>query len=71
MLNIVENQKEFTAIPLGQILKIYTYNINMTFKRFHTSRVLRCRLILEEYSPDIEYIKGGENIVADTTSRLP
>jgi hypothetical protein len=26
---------------------------------------------MEEYSPDIRYIKGPENIVADALSRLP
>ena len=25
----------------------------------------------EEYGPDIEYIQGGKNIVADTLSRFP
>ena len=33
--------------------------------------MLRWRLILEEYSPDIEYIKGEKNIAADALSRLP
>ena len=28
-------------------------------------------LLLNEYSPDIEYIKGEKNIVADASSRLP
>ena len=37
---------------------------------FITNRVLRRRLILEEYITDIEYIKV-ENIVADSLSRFP
>ena len=32
---------------------------------------MRWRLLLEEYGPDIEYIKGPKNVVADVQSRLP
>ena len=39
--------------------------------KFHTDRVLRWRLILKEYDPDIEYIKDEKNIVADALSRIP
>ena len=38
---------------------------------FNTGRVLRWRLILVEYGPDIEYIKIDNNIVAYTLSILP
>ena len=34
-------------------------------------RVMRWRLILEEFGPDILHIKGEDNIVADAISRLP
>jgi hypothetical protein len=33
-------------------------------------RVMRWRLILEEYGPELKYIKGERNIVADALSRL-
>ena len=32
---------------------------------------MRWRLLLEEYGPEIVYIKGHKNIVADALSRLP
>ena len=32
---------------------------------------MRWRLFIEEYSPDLRYIKGEHNVVADTLSRLP
>ena len=37
---------------------MYTDNENLICKDINTDRVLRWRLILEEYGPDIEYIKG-------------
>ena len=37
----------------------------------NTDRVLRRRLILEEYGPDIEYIKYENNIVVYRPSRTP
>ena len=37
---------------------------------FITDRVLIWILLLEEYSPEIEYIQGNKNILADAISRL-
>ena len=36
-----------------------------------SQRVVRWRLILEEFGPDIQHIKGEDNIVADAISQLP
>ena len=51
-------------------MRKYTDNKNLTCKRFNTDRVIRRRLIIEEYGPDIEYIQSEKNIVTDTLSRL-
>ena len=40
-------------------------------RTLNTNRVLIWRLILEDYGPDIEYIKGDNNIITDELSRLP
>ena len=70
LLSIVETLKEFKNILLGQQIVIHTDHQNLTHKNFNTERVLRWRLIIEEYSPTIEYIKGTKNVVADALSRL-
>ena len=49
LLTIVENLKKFRTILLGQKLQIYTDHKNLTCKIFNTGRLLRWRLILEEY----------------------
>ena len=63
--------KGFCTVLLGQQLKIYTDHKNLTCKTFNTDRVLRWKLILEKYIPDMEYIPGVNNIAVDALSILP
>ena len=70
LLSIVETLKEFRNILLGQKIVVHTDHKNLTCKNFNTARVMRWRLILEEYGPELRYIKGENNIVADALSRL-
>jgi hypothetical protein len=70
LLSIVETLKEFRNILLGQKIVVYTDHKNLTCKNFNTERVMRWRLILEEYGPELRYIKGEHNVVADALSRL-
>ena len=49
---------------------MYTDHKNLTYKVFNTERVMRWRLIVEEYGPELRYLQGHKNIVADALSRL-
>ena len=66
----METLKEFRNILLGQQIIVHTDHENLTYKKFNSDRVMRWRLFIEEYSPDLKYIKGTKNVVADALSRL-
>ena len=70
LLSIIKTLKEFKNILLGQQIVVYTNHKNLTYKNFNTECVIRWWLLIEEFGPTIEYIKGPKNIVADVLSRL-
>ena len=58
---------------LGQKITVYTDHLNLTHHntQFTSNRVLRQRLVLEEYGVEIRYIQGVKNEAADALSRMP
>ena len=70
LLSIVETLKEFKNILLGQQIVVYTNHKNLTYKNFKMEHIMRWWLLIEEFGPIIEYIKGPKNFVADALSRL-
>ena len=56
----------------GQKIKVYTDHKNLKQDALGTTsdRVYRWRILLEEFAPEIVYIKGIHNTVADAISRL-
>jgi RNase H-like domain found in reverse transcriptase len=70
LLAIVETLKEFRNILLGHKIRIFTDHQNLTCKNFNTKRVMRWRLLIEEFGPGLIYIKGSSNDVADALSHL-
>ena len=70
LLAIVETLKEFKNILLGQDIKVFTDHKNLTYKTHNSTRVMRWRLTIEEFGPELIYIPGNKNIVADALSCL-
>ncbi len=54
----------------GQTIKVYTDHKNLTQDALGltSDRVYHWRLLLEEFAPEIVYIKGIHNTVADAIS---
>ena len=51
-------------------IEVFTDHKNLTYDTPTTDRVTRWRLLIEEFAPDIKYVKGTNNVVADALSLL-
>lgn len=73
LLSIVETFKEFRSLLLGARITVHTDHKNLTHKltQFSTQRVMRWRLLLEEFNPSFTYKQGTQNFIADALSRVP
>ena len=66
----METLKEFCSILLGHQITVYTDHKNISYNILNTERVMYWRLILEEFDPELKYIKGENNVVADALSHI-
>ncbi len=72
LLAIVETLKEFQGKLGGHQIKVYTNHKNLIRDALGltSDRVYQWRLLWEEYAPEIVYIKGIHDTVADAISQL-
>ena len=65
--------RQFHSILLGSVLRVHTDHKNLAHQltTFTTQRVLRWRLLLEEFRPTFLYKSGNTNVLADALSRVP
>jgi hypothetical protein len=70
LLAIVETLKEFRRMLWGQTITVYIDHKNLTQDALGltSDRVYLWQLLLEEFAPEIVYIKGIHNTVADAIS---
>ncbi len=72
LLSIVETLKEFKGMMWAQCMKIFTDHKTLMQNALGMipDRIYHWRLLLEEFGPEIEYIKDIDNTVANAISRL-
>jgi hypothetical protein len=70
LLSIVETMKEFQNILLGQRVTVHTDHLNLLYSKLASNRLIRWRMLLEEFGPKFVHVKGERNVVADALSRL-
>jgi hypothetical protein len=69
-LSIVKTLREFHNIILGYKIIVHTDHKKLTYAKSTSDRVMRWRLLIEEFGPEFKYIQGKHNLIADALSRL-
>jgi hypothetical protein len=57
-------------ILFGQQIIILTDHRNILYNKLSSDRIIRWRLLLEEYGPEYVHVSGKDNIVADAWSQM-
>jgi len=70
LLSAAETLKEHRNMLLGQQIEVFTDHKNPVHKHFNAERVVRWRLLPEEFGPKLTHVKGTNDIVVDALSRL-
>ena len=71
LLGIVEGLKAFEGILRGHDVTVHTNHLNLLYNKCPIQRMIKWRLILEEFHPKVLHDVGGkENDAADALSRL-
>ena len=70
LLGIVEGLEAFEGILRGQDVNVHTDRLNLLYSKYPSQRMIRWRLMLEEFHPTVVRVAGKENDAADALSRL-
>jgi hypothetical protein len=70
LLSIVETLREFRNILLVYKIIVHTDHTKLTYAKSTSDRVMRWRLLIEEFGPEFKYIQGKYNLIAGAVSGL-
>jgi hypothetical protein len=70
LLGIVEGLKAFEGILRGQDVTVHTDHLNLLYSDMPSQRMIRWRLLMEEFHPQVVHVAGKDNDAADALSRL-
>jgi hypothetical protein len=71
LLTNVMTLNEFRSMLLGAVINIHTDHINVLMLGDSSQRCLRWISYVDKYGPTLHYIKGSNNVIADTFSCMP
>ena len=64
LLGIVEGMKAFEGMIRGYNITIHTDHLNLLYKKMPNQRMLRWRLLLEDFNPTVKHIAGDKDIMS-------
>ena len=71
LLSVFEGLKAFDGVVRGtKKIIVHTDHLNLLYKVDPSQRMIRWRLLIEEYHPTFVHVKGKNNDAADALSRL-
>ena len=70
LLGIVEGLKAFAGVICSQDLTVHTDHLNLLYNKLPNQRMMRWRLLLEEYNPKVVHVAGVDNDAAGVLSIL-
>ena len=70
LLGLVEGIKAFKGIVRGYKIIIHTGHLNLLYQKLPNQRMIRQRLLLEDFHPQVKHIAGQKNLLADALSQL-
>ena len=70
LLGIVEGLKAFEGMIRGMNLTVHINHLNLLYQKLPNQRMMRWRLMMEEFNPKVVHIAGVDNDASDALSRL-
>ena len=70
LLGIVEGFKAFDGILRGAKVIVHMNHLNLLYKNLPSQRMIRWRMLLEEYQPTFVHVAGEKNNAADALIQL-
>ena len=68
LLGIVEGMKAFEGILRGQDITVHTDHLNLLYSDMPSQRMVRWRLLMEEFHPTVVHVAGKDDDTADALS---
>ena len=70
-LAIVKGLQAYRNILLGRQIRIFTDHKNITYLNSNSPQIIRWKMAFAEFTPQLHYIEGHKNVIADFLSRYP